>query len=433
MLLCYLVTHHSARAQVQIIEGVWQWPDQGIGWQDPNGDTVGGAFVFDLLPYDGTLIVGGAFFYAGGLPIRYLAAWNGQSWSKLGEKDPDNTVHVLLEAEGSLYIAGRFDAIGDVLAKRVGRWDGESWSLFGTGPTGVVNALAWWDDGSGATVYAGGGIGNVNIRKWNGTTWVAVGGGCDASIVALAVFDDGSGPTLYAAGGFDHCGGLPTSRIAKWDGVIWSPVGQGMTGSLGVINSMAVYDDGSGPALYAGGRFDEMNGIPIINIARWNGQTWSAVGNPGLAPQTEVRQLRVVDDGTGPVLMMTAGKVQKWDGKNWTRYMPQPGGFITAAVFPGPDGPKTLHVGGEIPLNIGEPPQQIRVNIARFDGPTAGGAACGDFDGDGMVTQADLGILLANFDCTGNPGDCPGDTDNDGDVDQSDLGTLLAHFGQECG
>ncbi|HMQ17153.1 MAG TPA: hypothetical protein PKC49_14385, partial [Phycisphaerae bacterium] len=165
--------------------------------------------------------------------------------------------------------------------------------------------------------------------------------------------------------------------------------------TVGFVNALAVYDDGTGPALYAGGQFNEIDGMPIDSLARGGGKSWSPVGNPGLVPQAFVWQLRVVDDGTGQVLMMAAGKVQKWDGKTWTRYMPQPGPMITAAVFPGPDGPKTLHVGGEIPLNIGEPPQQIRVNIARFDGPTAGGAACGDFDGDGMVTQADLGILLA--------------------------------------
>ena len=433
MLLCYLVTHHSARAQVQVVEGVWQWPDQGLNLYDPNGDTFGGAYVFDLLPYGDKLIVGGIFHYAGGIEARNLAAWDGGAWSVLGENDPNGTVRVLLEADGALYVGGGLRYVGELLVNGLARWDGQSWAALGNGPSQGVFALAWWDDGAGPTIYAGGMLGNARIRKWTGSAWVSVGGGCDLDVNALAVFDDGTGPALYAGGWFDHCGGVATSRIAKWDGLAWTPLGQGITDDNGFVNALAVYDDGTGPALYAGGQFNEIDGMPIDSLARGGGKSWSPVGNPGLVPQAFVWQLRVVDDGTGQVLMMAAGKVQKWDGKTWTRYMPQPGPMITAAVFPGPDGPKTLHVGGEIPLNIGEPPQQIRVNIARFDGPTAGGAACGDFDGDGMVTQADLGILLANFDCTGNPGDCPGDTDNDGDVDQSDLGTLLAHFGQECG
>jgi hypothetical protein len=48
----------------------------------------------------------------------------------------------------------------------------------------------------------------------------------------------------------------------------------------------------------------------------------------------------------------------------------------------------------------------------------------GDLDGDGHVTQADLGILLS---CYGQSG-C-GDLDGDGDTDQADLGILLANFG----
>jgi hypothetical protein len=56
----------------------------------------------------------------------------------------------------------------------------------------------------------------------------------------------------------------------------------------------------------------------------------------------------------------------------------------------------------------------------------------GDFDGDGCVSQSDLGTLLANFNCTPAPDACPGDADGDGDTDQSDLGILLAHYGEGC-
>ena len=38
---------------------------------------------------------------------------------------------------------------------------------------------------------------------------------------------------------------------------------------------MLVYDDGTGPALYVGGRFDEApGGIPARNVARWDGSDW---------------------------------------------------------------------------------------------------------------------------------------------------------------
>ncbi len=94
---------------------------------------------------------------------------------------------------------------------------------------------------------------------------------------------------------------------------------------------------------------------------------------------------------------------------------------------------------------IGQPPAMLRFNDATgravvpspfIDGLALlgfGGAPCpGDFDNDGDVDQADLGVLLADFGCTDGPGNCPGDIDGDGDTDQGDLGILLAGFGQPC-
>jgi hypothetical protein len=38
-----------------------------------------------------------------------------------------------------------------------------------------------------------------------------------------------------------------------------------------------VFDDGSGPKLFAGGRFDSIGGNAIAGFARWDGTSWSAV------------------------------------------------------------------------------------------------------------------------------------------------------------
>lgn len=55
----------------------------------------------------------------------------------------------------------------------------------------------------------------------------------------------------------------------------------------------------------------------------------------------------------------------------------------------------------------------------------------GDVDGDGAVTQSDLGQLLTNFGCA-PPVACAVDLDGDGATSQSDLGILLAGYGQNC-
>ena len=55
-----------------------------------------------------------------------------------------------------------------------------------------------------------------------------------------------------------------------------------------------------------------------------------------------------------------------------------------------------------------------------------------DLNGDGVVDQSDLGVLLGDFGCSGRPGECAGDINGDGLTGQSDLGLLLADFGKAC-
>src|SRR5215831_5161496 len=76
--------------------------------------------------------------------------------------------------------------------------------------------------------------------------------GVDNLVFAYATFDDGSGPALYAGGRFANAGGRPASNIARWDGHAWSQVGSGVDGD---VYALAVFDDGSGPALYVAGSF----------------------------------------------------------------------------------------------------------------------------------------------------------------------------------
>ncbi len=104
--------------------------------------------------------------------------------------------------------------------------------------------------------------------KWDGARWSQLGGGMDYVVRALAVFDDGSGASLYAAGGFSNAGGVEADRIAKWDEGRWSALGSGMNAGL---LGLGAFDDGTGPALYAGGGFTSTGGGLAANrIARWS-------------------------------------------------------------------------------------------------------------------------------------------------------------------
>ncbi|MBW7906082.1 MAG: hypothetical protein LC135_17050 [Phycisphaerae bacterium] len=58
----------------------------------------------------------------------------------------------------------------------------------------------------------------------------------------------------------------------------------------------------------------------------------------------------------------------------------------------------------------------------------------GDINGDDVVGQSDLGILLAAFGaCVGDPNFNPdADLDGSGCIGQPDLGILLSNFGRTC-
>ena len=58
------------------------------------------------------------------------------------------------------------------------------------------------------------------------------------------------------------------NRIARWDGQSWTPLQSGLDEP---VRGLAGFDDGSGPALYVGGFFDEAGGQPAHKIARWVG------------------------------------------------------------------------------------------------------------------------------------------------------------------
>ena len=118
--------------------------------------------------------------------------------------------------------------------------------------------------------------------------------GTDGEVHALAVYDDGSGPALYAGGAFTSAGGVQVNRIARWDGSTWAALGSGIND---LVLALTVFDDGGGPALFAGGRFNEA-GDGLHRIAKWDGSTWASLGDGmrGNLNETIVEALTVFDD-----------------------------------------------------------------------------------------------------------------------------------------
>ena len=83
--------------------------------------------------------------------------------------------------------------------------------------------------------------------------------------------------TVYIGGQFDTAGGVAAMNIAAWDGSSWSALGSGIGNNISSdgVRTLAV----SGGTLYVGGTFSSAGGVVTDNIAAWNGSSWSALGS----------------------------------------------------------------------------------------------------------------------------------------------------------
>lgn len=307
------------------------WATLGIG----TGGSVYAVAAFD----DGggvDLCAGGSFPGAGGVPSDGLAQWDGSLWAPLAPGFNQGVRDLLVFDDGNgdqLYAGGVFRTAGGVAANRIAKWDGTSWAPLGAGMNQEVYSLIKFDDGNGGKLIAAGrfdtagGVEAKRIAQWDGTSWAPLGSGIGSvplvSVLSLAVFDDGNGAALYAGGGFSTAGGLAANGIAKWDGSNWAALGSGV--SSGLVWSMSSFDDGNGERLFVGGSFPSMNGMLVNNIATWDGSNWAQLGS---GMDSSVTELTVFDDGNGERLFaggsftlangVAANRVARWDGLSWS-------------------------------------------------------------------------------------------------------------------
>ena len=184
---------------------------------------------------------------------------------------------------------------------------------------------------------------------------------------AAAVYDDGTGPALYVGGEFSIAGEAIANNIARWDGATWSPLGSGINGT---VEALTVYSG----ELIAGGGFTTAGGTEANKIARWDGTNWSPLGsgmNSSVSALTEYNGELIA----GGYFTTAGGQVSAY----WARW--------------GPD----------VPL--------------------------GDLDGDCRVGVPDLLLLLANWGPCADCDDCPADLDGDCTVGVKDLLILLGNWG----
>lgn len=122
------------------------------------------------------------------------------------------------------------------------------------------------------------------------------------------------GSDLYAGGIFSKAGGITVNNIAKWNGNIWTAMGTGIGGSTVQVTGIRK----SGNFVYA---------TSTIGVHRWDGTSWTQIGNftQSLYSTLSASALEVDANGnlyvTGDFVNMngvTVNGIAKWNGTNWS-------------------------------------------------------------------------------------------------------------------
>ena len=303
--------------------GVRAW--NGTTWQ-PLGLTFNSPVNHLVELANGDLVAGGAFGLVGGSAINSLARWDGSQWLALGNPTMPSSIGSILGLavlpNGDLVAGGSFSLVGGVACNNIGRWDGTTWHPLGAGsPTPVLGLVA---TPAGEVVAIGGfGISPGTVARWDGVSWQVMPPTPSSTTFPVApVGNDGVLFRSNAALWLQDAGGW--SQLAGWTGsadvrcALLLPNGDALVGgafaffdgknawrvairrngvfeatnSGGVGTVQTAVPSGDGGYL-VGGTF-RVGGMPLANLAHFDGVTWTRVPVPG----TLVSDIVVRDDGS---------------------------------------------------------------------------------------------------------------------------------------
>jgi hypothetical protein len=206
-----------------------------------------------------------------GDPMTCVFTWDDHSWSGYASGFIGKGVHIDdLEAfNGTLYAFTSEFAFNAVTA-RVYTRAATKWNLVHSFGSGGMRSACVYQNALHVGGYLEFGVG-AQIQRFDGTAWNAVAGAPTGQVNALAVHQG----HLVAAGRFDAAGGLPVNNIAAWNGGSWSPLGDGLdVDSLYGVRALQSFRDD----LIATGVIVSASGVPMNNIARWDGESWKPLG-----------------------------------------------------------------------------------------------------------------------------------------------------------
>jgi hypothetical protein len=334
----------------------WSGLGSGLGYAGAPTNGPGAPIGHAIAVSGDDVYVGGAFDLAGGVSVNSIARWNvvSQVWSALGNEASNGMtsglylgeVDALVIAGTTLYVGGGFSSAGGIAGGNIAAWNGSTWTTLGQGVNGAVLALAIFNN----QVYAGGTFTRAgdgiawHIARWDGAAWAAldnsVDQGTNNSVLAMAASPDG----LYIGGRFTHAGGIGVGYMALWNGSYLSDVAGGVSATQQAayaVNAIAVAQGKT----YAGGSFGHAGGIQTNYIAAWDGNAWSALQGAtgdGLAAEAKASASYAGSTCFGGFFSMMVeghGNFACWNGSAWVDLGNglTTGGYATAMATAGQD------------------------------------------------------------------------------------------------
>ena len=112
------------------------------------------------------------------------------------------------------------------------------------------------------------------IAQWDGQNWIPLGAGLTnatgfASVEDIVALPNGE---LLASGSFSQAGTVAANRLARWDGQSWSAMGGGTD------TSAVAFGPVSNGNVYIGGNFSSAGGAPAGGFALWDGTAVAPIG-----------------------------------------------------------------------------------------------------------------------------------------------------------
>lgn len=208
-------------------------------------------------------------------------------------------------------------------------WDPatRTWSGFGTAIEGVIaRDVAVGPDGELYVSFQRYETGACWVARWNGASWDRLGPEFFGEGTKLLVTTNG---TIFVAGAFSYNG---INAIARLEGTAWQPLGTGLQGGQSRTDVFGMIEMANGDLIVAG-NFATAGGIAVGHIARWNGSTWSALGEGLNAPASSLVKAAdgsvIVGGGFAMAGTTVVGGLARWNGASWSGF----GGGTTAPAW----------------------------------------------------------------------------------------------------